>query len=135
MFGFMSPTKNTLSLCEHLVSLWHTNSKPYKFCWRANGLHEHSWAIMTYLLPFLCTLLYATRMMPSIKHIPYEESLRCLNLPTLKYHRLSGSMIMTYIQHIKWTFKCEWSKFFYKSMDGYKRALLQTVQVIYFKRS
>jgi len=39
---------------------------------------------------------YATRMVPSIKHLPYEEFLRYLELPTLKYRRLRGDMIMTY---------------------------------------
>ena len=35
-------------------------------------------------------------MMASIKQLPYEEHSRCLNLPTLKYRRLCGDMIMTY---------------------------------------
>jgi len=28
---------------------------------------------------------YATRMVPSIKHLPYKERLRYLKLPSLKY--------------------------------------------------
>ena len=39
---------------------------------------------------------YATRLVPSIKHLPYEERLKCLKLPTLKYRKLRGDMIMTY---------------------------------------
>jgi len=39
---------------------------------------------------------YATKMVPSIKHLPYEERLRYLKLPSLKYRRLCGDMIMTY---------------------------------------
>jgi len=35
-------------------------------------------------------------MVPSIKHLPYEEHLRYLKLPSLKYQRLRGDMIMTY---------------------------------------
>ena len=46
----------TLSLCKQFVSLSHTNSNPYKFCWWANQLHKHSWALATCSLPFLCTV-------------------------------------------------------------------------------
>ena len=56
---------------------------------------------------------YATRTIPSIKHLSYEERLRCLKLPTLKYHRLRGGMIMTYNilnGHLNQTFlqECGW---------------------------
>ena len=38
----------------------------------------------------------ATRMIPSIKDLPYEERLRKLKLPTLVYRRKRGEMIHTY---------------------------------------
>ncbi len=38
----------------------------------------------------------ATRMIPSIKDLPYEECLRKLKLPTLVYRRKRGEMIQTY---------------------------------------
>ena len=37
----------------------------------------------------------ATKLVPSIRHLPYKERLRCLGLPSLKYQRLCGDMIMT----------------------------------------
>ena len=46
----------------HFTSLLHTNSKHYKFCWRANGLHKHSRALTTCLLPFLCTVPYSCKL-------------------------------------------------------------------------
>ena len=38
----------------------------------------------------------ATKLVPSIRHLPYNERLQCLGLPSLKYRRLHGDMIMTY---------------------------------------
>ena len=38
----------------------------------------------------------ATKLVPSIRHLPYKERLWCLGLPSLKYQRLCGDMIMTY---------------------------------------
>ena len=38
----------------------------------------------------------ATRMIYSVKNMCYEERLRLLNLPTLKYRRLRGDMIEAY---------------------------------------
>ena len=38
----------------------------------------------------------ATKLVPSIRYLLYEERLRCFGLPTLKYQRLSGDKIMTY---------------------------------------
>ncbi len=38
----------------------------------------------------------ATRMIPSIKDLPYKERLRKLKLPTLVYRRKRGEMIQTY---------------------------------------
>ena len=35
----------------------------------------------------------ATKLVISLKHLPYLERLRQLNLPTLKYHQLRGDMI------------------------------------------
>ena len=39
----------------------------------------------------------ATKLVSSIRYLLYEERLRCLGLPSLKYQRLRGDMIMTYI--------------------------------------
>ena len=38
----------------------------------------------------------ATKLVPSIRHLSYEERLQCLGLPSLKYRRFCGDMIMTY---------------------------------------
>ncbi len=38
----------------------------------------------------------ATRMIPSLKDLPYEERLRKLKLPSLVYRRKRGEMIQTY---------------------------------------
>ena len=38
----------------------------------------------------------ATKLIPNIKHLKYEERLSYLNLPTLKYRRLRGDMILTF---------------------------------------
>ena len=38
----------------------------------------------------------ATRMIPSIRHLSYEQRLRILNLPSLKHRRLRGDMINVY---------------------------------------
>ena len=38
----------------------------------------------------------ATKLIPNLKDLPYEERLRRLNLPTLKYRRLRGDMINVY---------------------------------------
>ena len=38
----------------------------------------------------------ATKLFPCIRHLPYNERLRYLGLPSLKYRRLCGDMIMTY---------------------------------------
>ena len=38
----------------------------------------------------------ATKLVPSISHLSYEERLQRLELPSLKYRRLRGDMIMTY---------------------------------------
>ena len=38
----------------------------------------------------------ATRMIPGLKEIPYEERLKILKLPTLNYRRARGDMIETY---------------------------------------
>ena len=36
------------------------------------------------------------KIIPNLKNLPYEERLRRLNLPTLKYRRLRGDMINVY---------------------------------------
>ena len=38
----------------------------------------------------------ATRMVPSLRHLPYEERLRALNLPSLYYRRRRGDMVQAY---------------------------------------
>ena len=38
----------------------------------------------------------ATKLIPEIKNLTYEERLTYLKLPTLKYRRLRGDMILTY---------------------------------------
>ncbi len=38
----------------------------------------------------------ATKMLPKLKDIPYEERLKYLKLPTLRFRRLRGDMIETY---------------------------------------
>ena len=38
----------------------------------------------------------ATKMIPSLRHLPYEERLRKLRLPSLVYRRRRGDMIQTY---------------------------------------
>ncbi len=38
----------------------------------------------------------ATRMIPGLKNLPYEERLKALQLPTLVYRRLRGDMIEAY---------------------------------------
>jgi len=38
----------------------------------------------------------ATRMVPSLRHLPYEDRLRALNLPSLHYRRKRGDMILVY---------------------------------------
>ena len=38
----------------------------------------------------------ATRMLPQMKNIEYEERLRNFKLPTLKYRRVKGDMIETF---------------------------------------
>ena len=35
----------------------------------------------------------ATKMVPSLKNVPYEERLRQLDLPTLTYRRSRGDMV------------------------------------------
>ena len=45
----------------------------------------------------------ATKLIPQIKELTYENRLRTLNLPTLKYRRYRGDMIETYkILHKKY---------------------------------
>jgi hypothetical protein len=39
----------------------------------------------------------ATKMLPDLPHLSYEERLRKLKLPTLKYRRLRGDMIEAYM--------------------------------------
>ena len=38
----------------------------------------------------------AFKLVPSISYLSYEEKLQRLGLPSLKYRRFSGDMIMTY---------------------------------------
>ena len=67
---------------------------------------------------------YATRTIPTIKHLSYEERLRCIRLYTnFEISHISWRHDHD-LQHIKWTSTCE---FFYKSMNGYQRALFWIV--------
>ena len=38
----------------------------------------------------------ATKLIPEIRNLTYEERLKYLKLPTLKYRRLRGDMILTF---------------------------------------
>ena len=38
----------------------------------------------------------ATKLIPEFKKLKYEQRLAILNLPTLKYRRLRGDMILTF---------------------------------------
>ena len=38
----------------------------------------------------------ATKLIPELKHLPYTERLKKLNLPSLKYRRIRGDMINVY---------------------------------------
>ena len=38
----------------------------------------------------------ATKLITEIRHLNYEERLKLLNLPTLKYRRLRGDMILDF---------------------------------------
>ena len=38
----------------------------------------------------------ATKIVPTLSLLPYEESLKLLDLPTLKYRRIRVDMIITY---------------------------------------
>ena len=38
----------------------------------------------------------ATKMVPAIRHLPYQDRLRSLNLPSLHYRRMRGDMILVY---------------------------------------
>ena len=53
----------------------------------------------------------ATRMVRSLKHLDYEERLRALHLPTLRYRRYRGDMIAVFnILHS--TYDIDFSDFF-----------------------
>ena len=46
----------------------------------------------------------ATKMVPEIKHLEYEERLKRMDLPSLRYRRVRGDMIDTYkYTHSKYT--------------------------------
>ena len=38
----------------------------------------------------------ATKQLPGMKELPYQERLKVLNLPTLAYRRMRGDLIETY---------------------------------------
>ena len=40
--------------------------------------------------------IHATKIVPTLSLLPYEERLKLLDLPTLKYRRRRGDMIITY---------------------------------------
>ena len=43
----------------------------------------------------------ATKIIPDLKHLPYEERLRILKLPTLKFRRLRGDLINVYLSIVQ----------------------------------
>ena len=57
-----------------------------------------------------------TKLVPSISHLSYEERLQRLELPSLKYRRLRGDMIMTY-KLLQGHFDIDESLFFTRSWN------------------
>ena len=53
----------------------------------------------------------ATKMVPAIRHLPYQERLERLNLPSLYYRRIRGDMVIVY-QLLTGKIRVDHSKFF-----------------------
>ena len=53
----------------------------------------------------------ATKLVPEIKHLPYQERLRHLNLPSLYHRRRRGDMIAVY-QILNGGIDVQWNQFF-----------------------
>ncbi len=65
----------------------------------------------------------ATKIIPSLGHLKYEQRLRELKLPTLVYRRMRGDMIETYkICHGNYDSKCssELKRAVYLATRGHK---------------
>jgi hypothetical protein len=61
-----------------------------------NELIDGAFTIFSGSLPVFCVQKRATKQIPGMKNLPYEERLRKLELPTLSYRRLRGDMIEGY---------------------------------------
>jgi hypothetical protein len=58
----------------------------------------------------------ATRLTPSLWHLPYSERLRILQLPSLIYRRIRGDLIQTY-NYIHGNIAGDWHNFFELASD------------------
>ena len=56
----------------------------------------------------------ATKLVPSLRSLSYEDRLKKLKLPTLEYRRRRGDMLLAYKLINKLT-KCDWESFFKRS--------------------
>ncbi len=75
----------------------------------------------------------ATKLIPAIKHLPYEERLATLNIPTIAFRHLRGNMINTY-KYATAKYNCELLEFNTTSMtrsNGYKLAKRRCAGVKY----
>ena len=64
----------------------------------------------------------ATKLIPELKHLPYEQRLTILNMPTIAFRHLRGTMIDTY-KYATHKYKCQLLNFNTTSVtrsNGYK---------------
>ena len=67
----------------------------------------------------------ATKLIPELKHLPYEQRLTILNMPTLAFRHLRGTMIDTY-KYATHKYKCQLLNFNTTSVtrsNGYKQQM------------